>query len=133
MMVKYVRDRGYKGAGMDPNLTLGKVYLVFGIVFRADFSNYPHQVIVESDADLTPSLWELQYFDLVDERVPEKWVFNAFKYFGVVDGYYQLCPVEFSGDFWDLFHDADAAAEKKFLSVKDSMEKFHVDGGSDLH
>ena len=28
MIVKYVRERGYKGKGKDPNLSLGKVYLV---------------------------------------------------------------------------------------------------------
>jgi len=103
--------------------------LVFGIVFRFDSINYPPQVIVQSDVDQLPGLWSLHHFDVVDERIPGNWAFNEFKYFGVVENYYQICPHEFLGEFWNLFNDANKDAESIFFAVKELIRRFHDFGG----
>ena len=36
MIVKYVKERGYKGNGADPLVTLNKEYIVFRVEFRTD-------------------------------------------------------------------------------------------------
>lgn len=35
------------------------------------------------------------------------------------------CPKEFSGAFWELFHEADKEAEKTFLQIRERLERFH--------
>lgn len=49
MIIRYVKERGYKGSGRDPHLTIGCDYIVLGIVFRP--TPYVVQVCVPADAD----------------------------------------------------------------------------------
>jgi hypothetical protein len=120
MIVCYTRERGYKGSGVDRSLTLGKKYIVFGIDFRPNSLEYPTKLGLISDSDGTPCLFELNFFDVVNEEIPPDWVFTH-----LGDGYYRLCPKEFTGDFWDRFHDADTLAEEEFQEVRKKLEKFY--------
>lgn len=120
MIVSYVRERGYVGDGKDPNVTIGKKYLVFGIYLRPNSQEYPSLVTVLRDSDDYPVQFELKYFDIVDERLPENWVFAD-----LGNAYYRLCSQEFLGDFWERFHDTDEQAERTFQEVKEKLERFH--------
>jgi hypothetical protein len=132
MMVRYVRERGYKGGGRDPLLTIGKTYPVLGIVFRP--APYAAQVCICTDTDAEdhstgrpysdggPGLFDLNLFDVVDSRVPPDWLMSDHG-----RGYYRLDPREFAGDFWDRFHDASPEAEKTFEQIIERLKVFHED------
>jgi hypothetical protein len=130
MIVSYVRERGYKGEGSDPLLTIGKLYVVLGVMFRP--APYSMQVCVRTNSDTGdhtdgrpysnggPGLFDMSSFDIVDSRIPSEWL--------MVDhggGYYGLCPSEFGGDFWDRFHDSDSRAESEFESVLKKLDAYH--------
>ena len=120
MIVRFSRKREYKGEEPDPSFTLGKNYLVFGIWFRAE--NKLTMVSIERDSDLTPVLVELQYFDIVDNRISDGWLIESYSDYG-----YTVKPQEFKGDFWDFYHDADPSAEAIYAQVK---KKLKIDGVS---
>jgi hypothetical protein len=104
----------------DPNagLTLGHTYMVFSI----DFSpNGEIKITVRADDDGTPCLKLLQMFNIVDSRIPPDWCFSGRK-----GSYYYLEPKEFSGDFWERYHDADPSAEKIFDEVLKKLDSFHA-------
>ena len=130
MIISYIRERGYKGDGHDPLLTIGKAYVVLGIIFRP--APYPAQVCICTDIDTHnhsvgepysaggPGVFDMSFFDIVDSRIPSDW--------SMLDhgrGYYRLEPNEFIGDFWDRFHDADPDAERTFQRVIEKLEVFH--------
>ncbi len=131
MIVRYARERGYKGLGQDPLLTIGCDYIVLGILFRPD--SYANQVCIQTNktdgdhsdgkpyTDGGPGLFDIGFFDVIDSRLPPGW--------SLVDagrGYYRLDPNEFGGDFWDHFHDADPDSEKTFNRIIERLKEFHV-------
>jgi hypothetical protein len=122
MKVSYSEVFPYSGKGPNPNagLTLGHTYIVLGI----DFSpNGEIKITVQSNSDYdgTPCLNLLQMFNIVDPRIPPDWCFSGRK-----GSYYYLEPKEFTGDFWELYHDADPGAEKIFDDVLKKLEAFHA-------
>lgn len=134
MMIRYARERGYKGEGRDPHVTLGRAYVVLGVVFRP--APYATQVCICTDADTKspphgqpysdggPALFDMNFFDIVDPRIPAGW--------SMMDhgrGYYRLNPDEFGSDFWDRYHDADPDAEATFESVVGKLYAFHAGVG----
>lgn len=121
MIVRYIKERGYKGEGKDPHLTLSKIYIVHGISFRPDSLNYPKHLYLLSDTEKDSGLWDIQFFEFVDERVPPNWLFRD-----QGNGYYCLEPQEFAGDFWDKFHDSDPASEAIFETVMEKLNQFHT-------
>lgn len=131
MMVRYARERGFKGQGHDPLLTIGRSYLVLGVVLRP--VPYPTQICILTDADSGghfdgkpysdggPGLFDMNVFDIADSSIPSGW--------SMLDqgqGYYSLSPNEFGGDFWDRFHDGDSEAERTFEQVVKELEVFHA-------
>lgn len=123
MIVKYVRERGYKGEDEDPHFTLGKDYIVLGIMYNAHFKS--HTIHLPTDSDGDPVVLELECFDFIDESVPEGWVFRKLE-----NGYLDLEPQEFSGDFWEDFHEGDEDKEggealKVFQNVVNKIYAFH--------
>ena len=121
MMARYIKERGYKGEGKDPNMTMLKIYIVHGITFRPDSKNYPQMLWVRSGTDNYPSGYDIQFFEFVDERIPPDWIFRDQE-----NGYYCLEPQEFAGDFWDKFHDGDPASEAIFETVMEKLNQFHA-------
>lgn len=126
MIVRYVRERGYKGEGKDPSVTIGRDYIALGVTFRSD--NYLDEVSLRRDSDGTPVLFELKYFDIIDGRIPYDWMLMP------ISVGHSLEPKEFFGDFWDLYHDGDEEADKLFEFVVKKTEGFHeideIDGVS---
>ena len=49
MIVKYVKERGYKGTGADPLVTLNKAYIVFRVEFRTD--GHLTSIVIPIDRD----------------------------------------------------------------------------------
>ena len=131
MIVRYARERGYKGLGKDPILTLGRNYVVLGVLFRPH--PYVTQINIETNvddgdhsdgkpySDGGPGVFDMSFFDVVDPRVPSGWSLVVWE-----GGRYRLEPDEFAGDFWDRFHDADAVAEKVFDRVIKKVKFFHA-------
>lgn len=66
-------------------------------------------------------MFDMNIFDIIDPKIPSDW--------SMIDqgqGYYSLSPNEFSGDFWDRFHDGDSEAEKTFERVVEKIKAFHA-------
>lgn len=131
MIVRYTRERGYKGLGHDPLLTIGRLYLVLGIVLRPH--PYSMQVCILTDADEGdhsdgkpysdggPGLFDMNVFDIADSQMPSDWLMLDHG-----QGYYGLGPNEFGGDFWDRFNDGDTEAEEIFEQVVAKIKAFHA-------
>ncbi|APG31155.1 hypothetical protein [Granulibacter bethesdensis] len=100
------------------DFTIGKIYPILGILYRSD--GRPIMLTLQRDSDGTPVLMEMKFFQFVDHSVPDGWGFFDFG-----NGSYSLEPQEFSGDFWDLYHDADPNAEAIFEKVLKKIEDFH--------
>ena len=106
MIVKYVRDRGYKGEGKDPHLTFGKLYIIHAVYFHPRDYKPCIGLLCDNDDDPTiddPAVFELKYFDIIDDCIPHDWLFYASKIDHNVSpqdfSYYDISPKEFSGDF----------------------------------
>jgi hypothetical protein len=131
MIVRYVRERGYEGSGPDPLVTLRETYIVLSVLWRP--APYPHQICIPSNvgdinrkicvpfSDGGPGLFDMVFFDFVDYRIPPDWLMVDYG-----SGYYKLEPKEFSGDFWDRYHDADPSAEEIYDYVLRKIECFHA-------
>ena len=117
MIVKYVRERGYKGRDQDPFLTLSKDYIVLGL----NFDTYMNKTMftIQGDDDGTPILCEVEFFDIVDSHLPPNCVVERSKNYITVE------PKEFIGDFWEQYHDSDETAEATFEEVLRRLQKFH--------
>ena len=115
MIIKYVRLR--EDREEDLSFSLNSLYYCFGV----EFSTYHNTVkaTIQRDSDQTPVLVDLKYFDVVDESIPDDWILRP-----LAIGY-RLCPLVFSGDFWDLYHDGDEEAESTFTKVVKQLEIFH--------
>ena len=125
MIVRYVRECEYKSTGIDKSLILGKEYLVLGIIImdQGSYSSVDQRepyVRVRCGDDDYPCLFHLKLFDIIDSRLPNEWNF-----FPLERGIYRLEPDEFTGRFWELFHDGDKEAEKTFHEVLKKIEVFH--------
>lgn len=126
MIVKYARERIYVGEGKDPHFSLGSTYMVFGMTFCLGQENKPAKITLLSDMEKYPGAWDFCHFDIVDDRLPSDWVFCNLETRGI----YRLCPLKFTGNFWDHFHDGDETAEKTFNEVSDELVNFHGFGES---
>lgn len=115
MRVKFARPRSNVDQVIDPSFELGKSYLVLGVQFQSQ--NRPAMVTIQRDTDKTPVMRELQCFDVVDAAIPPDWFLFDFG-----DGCYSLEPMEFGGNFWDRFHDAEETAERIFERVVERIE-----------
>ena len=73
MIVKYVRERGYVGEGKDPHLTLGNEYIVLTLDYHMTDG---FQFSLLSDSEDDPGVWKAAFFDIVDTRVPEDFIFE---------------------------------------------------------
>lgn len=118
MIVKYVSEREYKGEGKDPYLTLDKSYIVVDITYNPH--SMIHNINLPADNDGDPIVLEPTCLDFIDERVPDGWVFRKLN-----NGYFDLQPQEFGGDFWDDFHDGKEEAEKVYRDVVNKIYAFH--------
>ncbi|PIE46915.1 MAG: hypothetical protein CSA42_05775 [Gammaproteobacteria bacterium] len=85
----------------DKALTLGKNYIVL-IVDTEPNEQYP-TICVRCDDDGTPAVFSLEFFDVVDPSIPTNW--GWYELDSGIKGCYRLQPDEFSGDFWDDYHD----------------------------
>jgi len=119
MILRYERERGYTGEGKDPSLTLGKQYFALGITFRVDNENL---VSIQRESDGTPCLFRLCHFSIVDASIPKEWIIKSNN-----NGDYTIEPIEFNGNFWDLYHDADQKAEEVFLQVIEKIKQSHIE------
>lgn len=118
MKVKYVTARPYKGKGSDPSFTFGRTYLVLGVRFKG--ATELTEIIVRRDSDAAPVLAELRHFSVVDPAVPPEWGL-----FSLADGSYALEPKEFSGEFWNRYHDGEPEAENVFERIWGDVQDFH--------
>ena len=118
MIVRYVRERGYKGEGKDPWVSLYKKYVALSVTFS--LQEQCAEISVLDDLEKTPILIDLSYFDIIDSRIPENWCF-----LNLQEGYCRLTPQEFDGDFWDEFHDGHPEAEAVFDKVMEKLHEFH--------
>lgn len=118
MIVRYARERGYKGKGKDQSLTLGADYFVLDVELRPN--GLANSFSVQRESDGTPVVFDCSIFNIIDPRLPEGWGF-----YDLSENYHRLCPNEFSGDFWDRFHDGDTEAEAIFETVAKKIEAFH--------
>ncbi|KZK98976.1 hypothetical protein PsAD5_01599 [Pseudovibrio sp. Ad5] len=118
MIVEYVKERGFKGEGKDPHLTLGSKYLVLSWNF--DNIKRRSYLGVRSDDDGYPAIWDVSFFKIVDTRVPLNWQLKQLE-----SEAYRLEPQAFSADFWEKFHDGNEEAEQLFQQEYEKIAAFH--------
>lgn len=126
MRIRYVRMRKDRGEGADSSLTIGNIYEVCMITFGWPFNNGIPMVTVIRDSDGIPIIVSLANFDVIDGRLPPGWIFEV-----SCDGTQALLPHEFSGNFWDAFHDGNIEAELIFKGVRENILLFHAGDGSE--
>ena len=101
------------------SLTVGKMYIVITITIRPD-EKHP-SITVRSDDDGTPCVFSLDFFEVVDPKIPKNWGWyelnSGFK------GYYRLQPTDFHGEFWDSYHDGDEESDKLFEKIYSLLRK----------
>ena len=118
MIVKYVGQKVHELTSADLYLTIGKNYIVIDITYNPH--SMIHNVNVPSDSDGEPIVLDANLLIFVDEKVPTGWVFRKLE-----NGYFDLQPQEFCGNFWDNFHDGDEKAEKIYQEVVNNIYTFH--------
>lgn len=115
MIIKYLKDK-------DPrnnihSLIDKKEYVVLGVHFQ---NNLPCMVVLLNDKDNYPCLFDLQYFDVLDSRIPDGWILNY-----PSEEFIFFSPKEFVGNFWENFHDSDEESENTFKNVVNKIYSFH--------
>lgn len=124
MIVRYVREREYKGPEKDPLLTLGKEYLALSIVANIEIDALKKekrylQICIQAD-DSQPTFFDLAYFEITDPRILGVWEFC-----NTPRGSYRLEPLKFGGNFWELFRSGDKEAQKTFEDVVQHIKVLH--------
>lgn len=97
---------------------LDHLYICLAVSFSE--SNKTTEVTVRRDSDETPVVMDIKRFELVTQEMPFNW---GFYYYG--EGFSRTQPVEFSGDFWNLYHDGDQEAERIFEKVYRRLAKYY--------
>lgn len=97
-------------------LVQDKLYVVLGLQFSFEESN--PKVCIKSEDNDTPIIVDIDEFEIAHSNIQENWVFISHQ-----NGFFSLRPKEFTGDFWDDFHDADPHAEEIFWNVYKELEK----------
>ena len=120
MMVRYVRERGYKGEGNDPYLTMNETYIVFFIIIGSGSSSTPSMVSVACNSDGEPGMFELQYFDITDQRIPLDWGLHRNE-----GGWFLLSPKEHLIKSLNLYDDRNEVEELIFQKLKEKLTQFH--------
>ncbi|MEN8418233.1 hypothetical protein [Acinetobacter radioresistens] len=97
---------------------LDHFYICLAVSFSEN--NKTTEVTVRRDSDGTPVVMDIKRFELVSEEMPFNW---GFYYYG--EGFSRTQPVEFSGEFWNLYHDGDQGAEQMFEVVYERLIKYY--------
>ncbi|KAA8734857.1 hypothetical protein F4V57_03610 [Acinetobacter qingfengensis] len=101
--------------------TFSKKYLCFGIQFNEYLQTT--EVSVRRDSDGTPSLVEIEKFEIIDSKIPPDWQVSFYQHGDNVRTFIE--PREFDGDFWELYHDGDPKADALFEEVYARLCQFH--------
>lgn len=117
MIVKNVHPR-LGSNDKDPFITLDHNYIVISISFLKDQNVV--QYGIDTDNSEGPGLFDANLFEITDYRLPPDFTAHRFEF-----ERYRIQPIEFDGDFWDLYHDADEQAEAVYLQVVDRIKRFH--------
>ena len=125
MIVKLLDSIDAIDTEVDKNLIRDKNYIVLGITFleRRIFNGIESKetyLTILRAIDQYPCMFNIKNFEIIDQKIPEGWVFYQF-----LNGAYSLKPKEFTGDFWDNFHDSEPEAEKTFELVYKKLMEFH--------
>lgn len=91
-----------------------KLYVVLSISF---FYNESAALITikSEDADI-PILCPINEFEIIEPKINPNWIFSNYS-----DGRYSIQPLEFSGDFWEKFHDEDPESGMLFWKVYNEL------------
>ncbi|MEI5719358.1 hypothetical protein WBV54_17055 [Acinetobacter baumannii] len=108
----------------DSNLydfTMGKRY----ICFRMQFNEYRNEtkVSVRRDSDGTPVIVEISKFEIINPSIPEGWEISFYRQEDTITT--TIEPKEFSGEFWDDYHEGNPKMEKLFEDTYLKICKFH--------
>lgn len=107
---------------------LNAIYNVYGIdVFVRSNGSVETYVSIYSNVHDSPVLEELENFEITDNRIPPDWVFQKYE----SNNNFFIQPQEFTGNFWDDYHDGNPEAEKIFKEVERKIKQFHGDGLED--
>jgi len=119
MIIKYFSERA-KNRYLE-FFNKNPVCVCIGICYR--FSGYMFRVI---DGYGRVVNLEFEYFDILDNRIPDGWIFHYFPEIGSV-----IAPQEFTGEFWDRFDGEDGTyaeqeeAQALFKEVVNKIYAFH--------
>ncbi|CAI3142959.1 hypothetical protein MWMV17_MWMV17_02279 [Acinetobacter calcoaceticus] len=103
------------------DFTIGKRYICFGVQFN-EYRNET-KVSVRRDSDGTPVIVEISKFEVINPSIPEGFEISFYKQEDTTNT--TIEPKEFSGAFWDDYHDGDPKMEKLFKDTYTKICKFH--------
>jgi len=100
----------------DPPITVGKVYLVYGIVLR--MGNLWYDLMTEHSTRYTLSILAV-FFDTIDHRLSEHWRLHV-----EGNGDFQIRPHSWTENpyYHEAVSDGDADAVEDFLRVRGRIE-----------
>ncbi|ADG61046.1 hypothetical protein C0134_09000 [Moraxella catarrhalis] len=114
MIVQFIaRNNQYNGW-----LIKDKLYIVLDIYFN--FYNKKIEIVVKSEDNHTPCVFDLSDFEIINSDLPQNWNFILHN-----NGSVSLRPKEFLNEFWDGFHDGNPEYEKIFWDVYRKLEEFY--------
>ena len=115
MIVKFIaRNNQYNDW-----LIKDKLYIVLDIYFN--FYNKKIEIVVKSEDNHTPYVFDLSDFEIINSDLPQNWNFILHDNESV-----SLRPKEFLNEFWEEFHDGNPEYEKIFWDVYRKLEEFYI-------
>lgn len=101
MLVKIKNLKDFHDHNLKKFLTVGKIYPVIGMRVSNFNQNYQEEASIIPDNCFNPTPFDLNLFDIVDDKVPNNWVLSKY-----MDELY-LSPKEFKGAIWWKLHEED--------------------------
>ena len=90
-------------------LTIGKEYVVVSVYGRGDRLDYR----IVGDDGFTPALQSAGQFEIVEDAIPDNWVFRRYS-----DSEWVIMPAAWAAEgFWTAYFDGDASARAAFDQV----------------
>jgi hypothetical protein len=90
-------------------LTIGKEYVVVSVYGRGNRLDYR----IVGDDGFTPALQSASQFEILDEAIPDNWVFRQFS-----DSEWVIMPTALAAEgFWEAYFDGDVSARAAFDQV----------------
>ena len=98
---------------------IGKTYVVLSVEITPD--GRPNELLIENSKGGTPGLFEFECFEILDNRIPSKWVLEKSKPSNI-----SFTPEELAGDFWDRYYEDHPDTFEAIDTLKAAIKKIEA-------